>query len=138
MSRLIDVMHLGNDRVIGAYEIDGLIVDPGPASCMDTLLAGLAEEPRALLLTHIHLDHAGAAGTLVRRFPGLRVYVSEVGAPHLADPSPLLRSAGRLYGEEHMARLWGEVAAVPEENIVAIGPEARVDGFRVERVPGHA
>ena len=55
-------MHLGRDRVIGAYEMDGMIVDPGPSSCMDTLVAGLEEEPRALLLTHIHLDHAGAAG----------------------------------------------------------------------------
>jgi len=69
MTRLIDVMHLGRDRVIGAYELDGLIVDPGPSSSMDTLLAGLEDEPRALLLTHIHLDHAGASGSLVRRFP---------------------------------------------------------------------
>ena len=91
MSNLIDCMHLGRDRVIGAYELDGVIVDPGPASCLETLLEGLEGEPRALLLTHIHLDHAGASGSLVRRFPKLRVYVHEVGAPHLVDPAKLLR-----------------------------------------------
>ena len=114
MVRLIDVMHLGRDRVIGAHLVRGLIVDPGPASALDSWIDGLEEEPRGLVLTHIHLDHAGAAGVLVRRFPELRVYVSEVGAPHLVDPSRLLRSAGRLYGEENMTRLWGEVAPVPE------------------------
>src|SRR5918997_2246115 len=83
MSRAIDVLHLGRDRVICAYELDGLIVDPGPASALEALLAGLGGvEPRALLLTHIHLDHAGASGVLCRRFPGLTVYVHERGAPH--------------------------------------------------------
>src|SRR3954465_10056338 len=103
MSRLIDTMHLGHDRVIGAYEVgEGVIVDPGPASTVETLLA--ETEPRALLLTHIHLDHAGAPGVLVRRFPDLRVYVHERGAPHLIDPSKLLKSASQLYGDE-MQRL---------------------------------
>ena len=75
---------------------------------------------------------------LARRWPGLRVYVSEVGAPHLADPERLLRSAGRLYGEQNMGRLWGEVAPVPAQNIVALGGGEEVEGFRVEHVPGHA
>lgn len=134
-------MHLGRDRVIAAHEVRGeLIVDPGPESCLETLLAGLSGEPRALLLTHIHLDHAGATGALVRRFPNLRVYVSEVGAPHLIDPAKLLKSATRLYGEENMARLWGEVIPVPEANVTALsGGETGVEGrFRVEHVPGHA
>ena len=91
-----------------------------------------------MLLTHIHLDHAGATGVLVRRWPDLVVYVSEVGAPHLAEPSRLLRSAGRLYGEENMGRLWGEVAPVPEQSIVALAGGEEVEGFRVEHVPGHA
>src|SRR5919198_5136157 len=68
MPRLIDLRHLGRDRVIGAYELDGLIVDPGPSSCLERLIGGLGEKPRALLLTHIHLDHAGATGSLVKRF----------------------------------------------------------------------
>jgi glyoxylase-like metal-dependent hydrolase (beta-lactamase superfamily II) len=137
MSHLVDVMHLGRDRVIGSYEIDGLIVDPGPSSSMETLLAGLEGEPRGLLLTHIHLDHAGASGSLVRRFPGLRVYVHEAGAPHLIDPEKLLKSAGRLYGDD-MERLWGDVLPVPAENIVALEGGESIEGFRVAYAPGHA
>ena len=121
-------MHLGRDRVIGAYELDGLIVDPGPSSCLEALLEGLESEPRALLLTHIHLDHAGASGSLVERFPKLRVYVHEVGAPHLVDPAKLLRSASRLYGDE-MERLWGEVLAVPAANVVALSGESGSRAF---------
>lgn len=136
---MIDTMHLGHDRVIAAHEVRGdLIVDPGPESTLETLLVGLSGEPRALLLTHIHLDHAGATGALVRRFPRLRVYVSEVGAPHVVDPSKLLKSATRLYGEESMRRLWGEVVPVPSENVVALAGGEEVEGFRVEHVPGHA
>jgi glyoxylase-like metal-dependent hydrolase (beta-lactamase superfamily II) len=131
---LIDVCHLGRDRVIGAYELDGLIVDPGPASSL-AALDGI--EPRALLLTHIHLDHAGATGVLVRRFPDLPVYVHERGAPHLVDPSRLLKSAGQLYGE-HMELLWGEVAPVPEQNIRALSGGETVEGLRVAYTPGHA
>ena len=137
MANLIDCMHLGRDRVIGAYELEGVIVDPGPSSCMEALLAGLQGEPRALLLTHIHLDHAGASGSLVRRFPNLRVYVHEVGAPHLVDPAKLLASARRLYGDD-LERLWGEVLAVPDSNVVALGGTERVEGFRVAYTPGHA
>jgi glyoxylase-like metal-dependent hydrolase (beta-lactamase superfamily II) len=135
MSRLIDTMHLGHDRVIGAYDVDGVVVDPGPASTVETLLSEV--EPRALLLTHIHLDHAGATGVLVRRFPELKVYVHERGAPHLIDPSKLLKSAAQLYGDD-MERLWGEVAPVPEGNVTALKGGETVEGFRVEYAPGHA
>lgn len=135
MARLIDTVHLGYDRVIGAYEVDGAIVDPGPTVSLGAL-EGV--EPRALLLTHIHLDHAGGTGVLVRRFPELKVYVHERGAPHLIDPSRLLRSAGMLYGE-HMDMLWGEVAPVPEENVVPLsGGETVLDRFFFEHTPGHA
>jgi len=137
VANLIDLMHLGRDRVIGAYEVDGVIVDPGPATCLDELLDGLDAEPRVLLLTHIHLDHAGATGTLVRRFPRLRVYVHEVGIPHLVDPAKLLASAGRLYGDD-MERLWGEVAPVPAGNLLALSGGEVVEGFRVAYTPGHA
>ena len=137
MSRAVDVRHLGRDRVICAYEIDGLIVDPGPASSVETLLAEIGE-PRGLLLTHIHLDHAGATGVLVRRFPEMTVYVHERGAAHLVDPSKLLASATRLYGEENMERLWGEVAPVPESNVRPLSGGETVEGFRVAYTPGHA
>jgi glyoxylase-like metal-dependent hydrolase (beta-lactamase superfamily II) len=137
MSPMIDLMHLGRDRVIGAYEVDGLIVDPGPSTGMGALLAGLSAEPRALLLTHVHLDHAGACGSLVSRSPRLRVYVHEVGAPHLIEPGNLLQSAARLYGDD-MGRLWGEVLPVPAENVVALTGGESIEGFRVAYTPGHA
>ena len=138
VTRLIDGMHLGTDRVLAVYVVDGLVIDPGPETCLETVLAGLdGEEPRALLLTHIHLDHAGAAGALVERFPDLTVYVHERGAPHLVDPSKLLASAGKLYGDD-MERLWGRVVPVPQANIVALAGGETIEDFRVQYVPGHA
>jgi len=137
-TRLIDTWHLGLDRVIGVWERDGILVDPGPASTIDTVLAELPEgRPRAVLLTHIHLDHAGATGTLTRRFPDLPVYVHEAGAPHLIDPSRLLRSAARLYGDR-MDELWGEVVPVPERNVVPLAGGEVVEGLDVLAAPGHA
>ncbi|HXQ89055.1 MAG TPA: MBL fold metallo-hydrolase [Solirubrobacterales bacterium] len=136
--RVIDVMHLGRRHVIGCWEVDGALVDPGPQSSMETLLAALGDErPRALLLTHIHLDHAAATGALVRRWPELEVYVHERGAPHLIDPSRLLASAERLYGGE-MERLWGEIVPVPEENVRPLAGDEDVLGMRVAYTPGHA
>ncbi len=114
-----------------------MIVDPGPAATVDTLLARLENEPRALLLTHIHLDHAGAAGVLTRIFPQLTVYVHERGAQHVIDPSKLVSSATRLYGDD-MDRLWGEIAPVPAERVVALAGNETVEGFRVAYTPGHA
>jgi glyoxylase-like metal-dependent hydrolase (beta-lactamase superfamily II) len=139
--RVIDVHHLGRERVIGTWEHDGVLVDPGPESTIDTLLAGLGDgfEPRAVLLTHIHFDHAGATGRLVERFPGTPVYVHEVGLPHMADPGRLVRSASRLYGEDGMRELWGEVVPVPEESLnVLRGGETVLGDYRVEYTPGHA
>ena len=139
--RAIDARHLGNDKVISIWEVDGVLVDPGPQSTEATLLEALdGREPSALLLTHIHFDHAGVAGALVRRWPELPVYVHERGAPHLAAPERLVASAARLYGgEQELARLWGEVVPVPERNLrVLAGGETVLDGFRVEYTPGHA
>src|SRR4051794_23874299 len=91
--RVIDLMHLDRPRVIGCWQVDDVLVDPGPESCLPTLLQALGgEQPRALLLTHIHLDHAGATGALVERWPDLEVYVHKRGAPHLIDPSRLMES----------------------------------------------
>lgn len=139
--RAIDLRHMGNDRVICCWDVDGILVDPGPQSTEDTLLEALGgESPRALLLTHIHFDHAGASGALVRRWPDLPVYVHERGAPHMAAPERLVASAARLYGgEEGLARLWGDVVPVPERNLnVLRGGETVLDDFRVEYTPGHA
>ncbi len=136
--RAIDVMHLGRPHVIGCWQVGEALVDPGPESSLATLLEALGEEqPRALLLTHIHLDHAAATGAMVRRWPELEVYVHERGAPHLVDPSRLLASAERLYGDE-MERLWGEIVPVPEANVTALAGGETVLGMRVAYTPGHA
>jgi glyoxylase-like metal-dependent hydrolase (beta-lactamase superfamily II) len=138
--RQIDVLHRGREKVIACYEVDGVLVDPGPQSCEATLLEGLGgERPKALLLTHIHFDHAGAAGSLVRRWPDLEVYVDERGAPHMANPERLVASAARLYGgEEGLRETWGEVVPVPEENLKILSGGETVLGFDVEYTPGHA
>ena len=142
---LIDLHFGGREHAIGVYLVetdDGLaLFDCGPASTLSTLEAELAAETlelsdvRHLLLSHIHLDHAGAAGSLVRLHPGLTVWVSEIGAPHLIDPSRLERSARRLYGD-FFDPLWGELAPVPEENVrIATGD---VLGWEAFPTPGHA
>jgi len=136
--RVIDVMHLGRPHVIGCWEVDGALVDPGPECSVHTVLEALGDEqPRALLLTHIHLDHAAATGALVRRWPELKVYVHERGARHLVDPSKLLASAERLYGDA-MERLWGEIVPVPEANMKPLAGGEEVLGMRVAYTPGHA
>ena len=141
----IDLLHGGAARTIGSYLLDtpdGLsLFDCGPSSCIPALKDGLAErgvelgEIQNLLLSHIHLDHAGAAGTLVREHAGLQVWVSEVGAPHLLDPSRLERSARRLYGDA-FDELWGELAPVPEGNLHVA--DERAAGLEVFASPGHA
>lgn len=124
--------------MIGCWEVDGALVDPGPESSIGTVLEALGDErPEAVLLTHIHLDHAAATGALVRRWPELEVYVHERGAPHLIDPSKLLASAERLYGDQ-MQRLWGEIVPVPEGNVKVLSGGETVRGMRVAYTPGHA
>ncbi|MBI1749453.1 MAG: MBL fold metallo-hydrolase [Acidobacteria bacterium] len=147
----IDVEHRGNQQVIAACLLTGesgaAIVDPGPASALPVLKRKLAQcglsvaDLNAILLTHIHLDHAGATGTLVAENPRIGVFVHERGAPHMAQPDKLLASAQRLYGEE-MDRLWGEFRAVPAENLNILkgGERIRAGGraIEVEYTPGHA
>jgi glyoxylase-like metal-dependent hydrolase (beta-lactamase superfamily II) len=141
----LDLHYFGTPRVIGAYLVetdDGLaLFDCGPTSSTDALRARLDErgfalaDLRHLLLSHIHLDHAGAAGVLVREHPGLQVHVSEIGAPHLIDPSRLEHSARRLYGDAFDS-LWGELAPVPAANVHVVGD--RVLGLDCFSAPGHA
>jgi glyoxylase-like metal-dependent hydrolase (beta-lactamase superfamily II) len=136
--RVIDVMHLGRPHVIGCWEVEGALVDPGPESSLQTVIDAIGgERPRAVLLTHIHLDHAAATGAMVRRWPDLEVYVHERGAPHLVDPSKLLASAERLYGDD-LKRLWGEILPVPEQNVRVLSGGENVLGMRVAYTPGHA
>ncbi len=141
----LDLLHLGHERVIGAYLLDTsegpALFDCGPATCVPALKQRLAErglelaDVGHLLLSHVHLDHAGAAGVLVREHPQLQVHVSSIGAPHLVDPSRLEQSARRLYGDE-FDTLWGELAPVPTENVHETGD--RVLGLDCFPSPGHA
>jgi glyoxylase-like metal-dependent hydrolase (beta-lactamase superfamily II) len=135
--RQIDVHHLGNPLVICCFQQDDVIVDPGPESSHRTLLEALDAPPQRILLTHIHFDHAGATGALVRRWPDVEVWVHERGAPHMIDPSRLTASAARLYGDD-MARLWGEIVAVPEANLRVLSGGETIGPWRVEYTPGHA
>jgi glyoxylase-like metal-dependent hydrolase (beta-lactamase superfamily II) len=141
----LDLRHLGAEHVIGSYVVetdDGpALFDCGPTTCVDALKEGLRgrglelRDVRDLLLSHIHLDHAGAAGVLVREHPGLQVHVSAIGAPHLVDPSRLEASARRLYGDT-FDDLWGELAPVPEANVHVVGDS--VLGLACFPTPGHA
>ncbi|MGH3001424.1 MAG: MBL fold metallo-hydrolase [Gaiellaceae bacterium] len=143
--RPIDLDFGGHERGIGVYLVDTpdgpALFDCGPTSTLPALEAGLADrglaltDVRHLLLSHIHLDHAGAAGPIVRRHPGLTIWVSPVGAPHLVDPSRLERSARRLYGDL-FDPLWGELAPVPEANVRLA--EGNVLGWETFPTQGHA
>jgi glyoxylase-like metal-dependent hydrolase (beta-lactamase superfamily II) len=147
----VDVHFLGRPNAIATAVVSGAgtlaLIDPGPSTCLDALELGLQQQGLRLgdvthlLLTHIHLDHAGATGTIVRRHPHIQVLVHERGAAHMADPKKLIESATRLYGDQ-MDRLWGEFAAVPEQNLTILRGGERIDAggrtFEVAYTPGHA
>jgi glyoxylase-like metal-dependent hydrolase (beta-lactamase superfamily II) len=147
----IDLQFLGAPRIIATVVLHGpggvALIDPGPSSTLPTLTAELTRagiawrDVRAIALTHIHLDHAGATGALVRMNPGLRVFVHEKGAPHLIDPSKLVASATRLWADD-MQRLWGDVQPVPAGNLGILKGEERIEAggrdLDVAYTPGHA
>jgi glyoxylase-like metal-dependent hydrolase (beta-lactamase superfamily II) len=147
----IDLNWTGRPKSIASVLIQSggvnALIDPGPASTLETLRAGLqrhgtgVQDLDSILLTHIHLDHAGAVGALVKENPKLPVFVHEFGAKHMADPSKLLASAGRLYGEK-MDFLYGHVLPVPQENLrpLAGGETVGVGNRKLDILytPGHA
>ena len=147
----VDLDFLGLPEIIATavlHSASGVaLVDPGPSTTIDHLTGSLERkgislrDVRHILLTHIHLDHAGATGSLVRQNPTIEVFVHERGAPHMIDPSKLMASAGRLYGQD-MDRLWGEFVPVLSDRIrVLKGGERIVAGGRelqVAYTPGHA
>jgi len=147
----IDLNFLGVPRVIATAVLHGpggvALVDPGPSSTLPVLResmksAGIAlTDVRTLVLTHIHLDHAGCCGTLLKANPALQVLVHERGAPHMAEPDKLIASATRLYGAD-MDRLWGEFLPVPRNSMKILrGGEQVSAGGRALKVidtPGHA
>ena len=141
----LDLLHCGDTRRIASYlvetEVGLALFDCGPTSCLPALHDALhargveLRDVKHLLLSHIHLDHAGAAGSLVREHPALAVHVSEIGAPHLVDPSRLEASARRLYGDA-FDELWGALEPVPERNVRVVGDQ--VVGLECFPAPGHA
>jgi glyoxylase-like metal-dependent hydrolase (beta-lactamase superfamily II) len=147
----LDLQFLGRPKRIAAALLQGIsgvaIVDPGPTSCLATLERSLenAGTPLStvshLLLTHIHLDHAGAAGTIARRHPAIRIVVHRHGAGHLVDPAKLLASATRLYGDD-MERLWGAFEPVPASQLQIVDGGEVLDvagrSVTVTYTPGHA
>lgn len=146
---ILDLLHQGYERAIAAYLVEGpdqpLLIETGPMSTLETLKLRLRErdlqpsDVRHVFVTHVHLDHAGAAGWWAQQ--GATVYVHSVGAPHIVDPSRLWRSAGRIYGDK-MEALWGEMLPAPAERVVALGDGdvTRVGGLAVTAwdTPGHA
>jgi glyoxylase-like metal-dependent hydrolase (beta-lactamase superfamily II) len=148
---LIDTLFQGEPGVIASYLLTGpqglALVDVGSAASVDHLVGGILDagvdpdEIQHVLLTHIHLDHAGAAGTLIRLMPRARVYVHALGAPHLVDPTRLLSSAARIYGEQ-MQRLWGTIEPVPDDRVTIVEEgdllEVGERKLTVLYAPGHA
>ncbi|HEY7973909.1 MAG TPA: MBL fold metallo-hydrolase, partial [Ktedonobacterales bacterium] len=148
---LLDTLFQGVPGVIASYLLTGpnglALVDVGSAVTLDTLLADIRatghqpEEIEHILLTHIHLDHAGATGSLLRHAPQARVYVHHIGAPHLINPDKLIESASRIYGDQ-LQRLWGQMLPVPEDRITLLdeGVEAQAGArtLRALYTPGHA
>ena len=147
----LDLHFLGYPEIIATAVLHApsgvALIDPGPTTCLDRLRETLLQkgirisDVRQLLLTHIHLDHAGSTGSLLKENPNLEVHVHERGAPHLSDPTKLLASATRLYGDD-MARLWGDFLAVPGDRIRVLkgGERLAVGGRELEvaYTPGHA
>ncbi len=149
--KTIDLHFQGYGRVIATAVLEGpsgiALIDPGPTSTLAALESGLQalghrlDDVKDILLTHIHLDHAGASGTLAARLPAARVHVHRRGAPHMVDPAKLLDSATRLYGDK-MDLLWGEMRPVPTDRILVLAGGERIDlagrTLEVAYTPGHA
>ena len=147
----VDLNFLGRPEIIATAILHGAagvaLIDPGPSTTLDNLTTALTrkgirfDDVRQILVTHIHLDHSGSVGSIVAKFPHIEVVVHERGAPHLADPSKLVASAGRLY-QQDMDRLWGEIAPVDRARLKMIegGDRLMVAGRELETAytPGHA
>lgn len=147
----IDLQFRGSPHVVATAILpaaDGVtLIDPGPTSCLPALERGLRDrgltlrDVRSLLLTHIHLDHAGASGSIVGRVPAVKVYVHERGAPHMIDPTKLLASVTRLWGDQ-MDSVWGAFLPVPAGQVTVLQGGERLalagTGIKVAYTPGHA
>ncbi|MGH2906532.1 MAG: MBL fold metallo-hydrolase [Solirubrobacterales bacterium] len=134
---VIDTRFMGIERAIACHRVGDVLVDPGPASSIDHVIDALGDVvPSTVLLTHVHLDHAGGTGKLAEHFPELQVYIHADGLPHIVDPSRLLASAERTYGED--VAKFGETIGVPAERVHPLGDGDVVAGFEAIHTPGHS
>lgn len=135
---ILDLQWLGRPRRIGAWRLGDVLIDCGPATCLHRLLEACGDwRPRALMLTHVHFDHAGAAGELVARWPGLQIFVHRRGARHLISPERLENSARRVFGTAFDER-FGALTPVPEANVLPLDGGETIHGLRTMATPGHA
>src|ERR671933_740719 len=148
----MDLKFMDTKEIIASFLLTGegsvAIIETGPTTCVENLMQGLKdrgvspEDVEKVFLTHVHLDHAGASGNLTELLPNATFCVHEVGYPHLVDPSTLVKSATRIYGEESMEEMWGEVRAVPEDRLEKLeggeGIEGAGGGFRGGHTPREA
>ncbi|PDW02645.1 MBL fold metallo-hydrolase [Candidatus Viridilinea mediisalina] len=147
---ILDTHHMGRPHVVATYVLLGdepALVDPGPAGTLPNVEAALAQHDmsladiRHIVVTHIHLDHAGASGLILERNPNIRIHVHERGAPHLIDPSRLIKSAGQLWGDQ-LETLWGRTVPAPAAAIETLvgGERLRLGGRMLcaYDAPGHA
>lgn len=138
-NEFIDLRHLGRERVNSVWVVeDDYLVDCGPSVTVDTLLAALGDRrPRVVVLTHVHLDHAGAAGELVRRWPDLEIWAPEPIIPHLVEPERLIASSRRVYGDR-LETFCGIPLPVPQDRVRTIRDGETAGPFLVVGTPGHA
>lgn len=149
---VMDLDFMETEEIIACFLLTGdgptAIVETGPTTCIENLMQELKdrdvapEDVEKVFLTHVHLDHAGASGNLAELLPNATFYVHEVGYPHMVDPSNLLKSAARIYGEENMEQLFGEARPVPEDRLERLegGEEVEAAGgvLSAHYTPGHA
>lgn len=134
---IIDTRFQEIERAIACHRYEDVLIDPGPESSIHNVIDALGDRvPTAVLLTHVHLDHAGGTGRLVEHYPQLQVHIHAAGLPHMVDPTRLIASATRIYGDD-MAK-WGEVLPVPEQNIHPLADGDIVEGFKAIHTPGHS
>lgn len=138
-ARVVDVWHLGRPQVVGAWVVDDeVLIDPGPSNALGGLLEALEGwQPSAIALTHVHLDHAGVVGELVRLWPGIEVWVHPAGAPYLSNSRRLSAAARRWHGPQS-DRLWGPVTGVPRDRLRVVADGEAIGALEAAYTPGHA
>jgi glyoxylase-like metal-dependent hydrolase (beta-lactamase superfamily II) len=134
----IDVRWMDRPGCIGAWRIRDNLIDCGPTTTLPQLMRALGDwRPKRLILTHIHFDHAGAAGALARQWPELEVYVHRRGARHMASPERLEASARRVFGDEFDVR-FGGLVPIPVQRLHPLDGGETIDGLLIADTPGHA